>query len=668
MCTPHDNASALALSSPLSCLNDDLSPIPQLDGALSPDQLVTRDHCHQSPNTSHASFTMNTKKQLTRLCKDTTLDDYEITVSPIAHNVNIKCSAGFYAKVVLPSLGNIAEQYDNHVDGVSIQCTEVKRVVDGAGASVTGTVVFKLSYLANQSFIGTVHIHLHHTTRRVQLQGSSLVHNKTRAPVWFVDKFLKGIFSQHANTMALNISKFNTAVHTMLTDHLSKINNQEKCGLCGSLFDGRSTKMKCSSCSKNLHKSCFQDKKHACQISQDKVRAFHSTLPAGPDTSGHLTHHVSTPILDNQPPSDPRHDLPLPIPAQVNHTLGSAQGTPLPLPRTAPILVGSTPSSCSPSSLADPLANTLLCSPVITTYPASATSSYPATASGSVSASSSTSMIATRTDTAPISYPGLDHPTILHVPVPAVPPSQQETGTKSKTTQRKKVTNKVSQDLDLELAKIELNTAQTSITALENKIADLKFKNNLLEDRVKQLEAREKGDIFEKYFPSGPKSTQKSQQHVAQSPVVSCCHSTPRLSHCCSPPPCHTSCTETSNMVKVLSSLATTVDTIKVMLVNLQRNNFHQTQTENSMAISPSSPRQGSPPTPLADSAIPAPQIRPPPSPQAAAPLAPELGCPSIPSVTSVAEIGDTTQLNTSMTSIDGDMEDIDPDDLLNLE
>ena len=95
-------------------------------------------------------------------------------------------------------------------------------------------------------------------------QGSSLVHDRIRAPVWFVDSFIKGLFNHFAMTKAVDITNFNTAVHDMLTNHLQKISSQSKCGSCASLFGGRSIPEVCNSCKKMFHKSCFQDKRHPC--------------------------------------------------------------------------------------------------------------------------------------------------------------------------------------------------------------------------------------------------------------------------------------------------------------------------------------------------------------------------------------------------------------------
>ena len=83
---------------------DSLSPIPQLDGPLSPNNPHIPDQLYplgsgsspQLPDKptqpKRVGYSLDKKKQLSRLCKVTLLQDYEITVSPIAQSVKIKCS------------------------------------------------------------------------------------------------------------------------------------------------------------------------------------------------------------------------------------------------------------------------------------------------------------------------------------------------------------------------------------------------------------------------------------------------------------------------------------------------------------------------------------------------------------------------------------------------
>ena len=97
-----------------------------------------------------------------------------------------------------------------------------------------------------------------------------------------------------------------------------------------------------------------------------------------------------------------------------------------------------------------------------------------------------------------------------------------------------KVKNKANSDLTLEYAKYEVNITQAKIRDQEVVIKDLRFKNNLLEARVADLEKRQKQDIYERYFPKPDVSASSGTEPNKQPDSGSCC---PRTSHlvlsCC---------------------------------------------------------------------------------------------------------------------------------------
>ena len=160
-----------------------------ISGNSTPQQYSGRPHQSLTKN-----YTLKQSKQLSRLANDTTIEDFDITVSPIAHNVNIKCSTGFYSLVVLPAFSTINECFRNIVDDILIRVSSIKGHFDNADSNVAGVIVFTLEDKDGKN-VGTVTMHLHHTSRLVQLQGSSLVHGNTRAPVWFVNNVIKSTFN-----------------------------------------------------------------------------------------------------------------------------------------------------------------------------------------------------------------------------------------------------------------------------------------------------------------------------------------------------------------------------------------------------------------------------------------------------------------------------------------
>ena len=551
----------------------ELSPIPQLDGPSTPLHSLVHPSAppQHKPSIRRSSYTLDKKKQLARLCKDTKLDDYEITVSPIAHNVTIKCSAGFYLKVVLPSFSSFTEQYHNQVDGIIIRCIKVEGHIDGDGSNVTAMIIFELIYehQAHPS-IGTVTIHLHHTARKIQLQGSSLVHDRTRAPVWFVDSFLKGIFSHFAKMKSVDISNFNSAVHDMLTSHIQKISSQGKCGGCGSLFGGRSVSEICSSCHKQFHKSCFQDKRHSCSRSFDtltKSLPVTSLLPnASPNAiAGSARSPISTPASISS-------DI------QMAPTYSSATA-PSMLPSSQPLPTFSTENR-PPSVTSSPIITAATFQ--IATTASAAPIHFPVQATHSQTQDNNPAPILNPFANLFVPSPLANVPQSRPAPPPPILPTHTAppppniipgTTTRSRAPVRKNKPPLPPQNLDLEYAKIELNTAQATINVLETTVNDLRFRNGILEDRVKQLEEMKKTEIFDRYFPTQQRRAQSHGQSI-QSPCHSqCCRNPPQ--QCCHQPPhcCHDQAQHSQpgfgsleNIESVISSLRAEVEVIKSKL------------------------------------------------------------------------------------------------------
>ena len=156
---------------PLHDVHGMANAIPQVDGPPpplpSPSQYVTPQH-DPDQNIRRANYTLDRVKQVSRLCKDTKIDDFDITVSPIAHSVTIKCSTGFYTKVALPTFSGMSLHYNTVVNGIEIQCVKIDGQIDETGATVTDLMKFELKYeeARDKPTIGTVAVHFHHTTTR----------------------------------------------------------------------------------------------------------------------------------------------------------------------------------------------------------------------------------------------------------------------------------------------------------------------------------------------------------------------------------------------------------------------------------------------------------------------------------------------------------------------
>jgi hypothetical protein len=187
-------------------------------------------------NVKRAPYNLNRGKQVTKLVNDTTINDFEINVSPTEQNVNILCSTGFYSLVVLPAFSSVFIGYTaTTASNVKIYCYDITGKVDGSNSNVNTVIFFKLNTASNGR-TNNVTITLHHTVRKVQLQGN----NSTRANVWFLENILLEMFSRVSATKALDISNFNVLVRNVVANHEQKINSQQKCKGCEIPFNGRS--------------------------------------------------------------------------------------------------------------------------------------------------------------------------------------------------------------------------------------------------------------------------------------------------------------------------------------------------------------------------------------------------------------------------------------------
>ena len=195
-------------------------------------------------NVKRAPYNLNRTKQVTKLGNDASINDYEINVSPTEQNINIVCSTGFYSLVVLPTFSSVFIGFTKTVANVKICCSDLTGKVDGSNANVNTVIFFKINP-ENSSCTNNVTITLHHTVRKVQVQGSSIVKNSIRANVWFLENILLGMFGTVSATKAVDIGRFNGLVRDIVANHEKKLNSQQKCKGCDIPFNGRSQYEQC---------------------------------------------------------------------------------------------------------------------------------------------------------------------------------------------------------------------------------------------------------------------------------------------------------------------------------------------------------------------------------------------------------------------------------------
>ena len=263
---------------------DSFSPIltiPQLDGVSSPPAVTNSpiisefalpfppnpSFTHQLPTARarNSNYTLDRNKQIKKLRRDTAIDDFDIVVSKNKQNVNIVCNTGFYTKIAVPALQSLTVGHEKLCDGVTVQCQDIIGNFDATHAQQATVMYFRLSQ--NKVSLGGVRIHLHHTNRKLQLQGGAILPDKRTAPVWFVDTVLRSHFTQLSHEKSMDISNFNQAVSSMVTSHLTSEQTPHICGGCKIPFNGRSSPELCSQCGLYFHKfKCFPSPKHECYI------------------------------------------------------------------------------------------------------------------------------------------------------------------------------------------------------------------------------------------------------------------------------------------------------------------------------------------------------------------------------------------------------------------
>ena len=395
------------------------------------------------------------------------------------------CSTGFYTLVAIPAFADTRVGTTHHVGSITMYCYDMAGRIDGIGASVNATIFFRLSNTIDKSSAGGVTIHLHHTVRRVQVQGSSMVTDHSRASVWFVENYLLGRFTAESQNKSFDISRFNTAVNKLVSNHAEKINAMEKCELCAGHFNGRSIREQCNGCTKSFHKKCIQSVAHPCMVPS-------ALAPLSrPETSSGHRHPMMHPTLQ-------------------------------PIPNIA------TMPDNSEGSL-DPIRPSLptLSLPMVPVHDHDGNSDDSTHATDSASEQPSVDYTPANISTSTITP-------VIRVLDPTLPPytplprPSTERLSKGKTKPKSGVATS-KEDIALEFSKIEVNTICARLKVLETKNKDLEFQNSLLLERVAVYERAEKEAIYEKYFPK-PNSVPATNRSDHLPPPHHLCHSVPLLS------------------------------------------------------------------------------------------------------------------------------------------
>ena len=278
-----------SFSSVSSAFSPPKSLIPQLDGAISPastsssayptptafqylenlsypsqELLSTKQPSYSSSSVVHqAQFILNENKQINKLKSDSLIEDFSIEISPSQENINIQCNSGFYTMLLRPCLDIFKPgiEIPHRSLNITIQCRDITKKTDKAGNIVNNVIFLRMYNAADGDSLGSITIHLHHTARKLQLQGSAKMPNKTSIPVWFLEHILKDQLERLAATHSCDISSINTEIQQLINSNYEACKTLY-CGKCDRLMKGKSTPVTCHPCSTTFHKKCFPG--HEC--------------------------------------------------------------------------------------------------------------------------------------------------------------------------------------------------------------------------------------------------------------------------------------------------------------------------------------------------------------------------------------------------------------------
>ena len=454
-------------------LLESLSPIsiPQLDGPVPElsNLVTTHDNILTNTSTRTANFIFNQDKQTEKIKNDAKINDYEVNVNNGDQNATVKCSSGFYLQVARASLGSLHDKSVLSAGNIAITVDKTTVTNDQRGTEATKLLSFSL--LSDQRKVGGVSVHLHHSTRTIQIQGSSIMPDSSRAALWFLKNFVLLRFKEQAKAKHFVIKNTNESILKASNFLPSKSRNH--CSLCNREFNASSKPSECSSCKTFFHKTnCLRE----------HMKNAHSNTETVPVSSTLLSSPAITTITDS-----------IAIPSSSLITLSQPTG-------------GSTQCSQVP----------------INTPPPASSSLSPITSVASVGNHSSTISISTV-------LTSLQPPTTCSSLLSSsLPSSSSSSKPSSKPPKKQKSFVPVTaEQARIEFLQAELAAAQTRIVQLDANVKEKDQRVTILQARLKIFEDEQAKTIHDKYFDSSGyqrKPQAVPQYHPCLHQLPSCCH------------------------------------------------------------------------------------------------------------------------------------------------
>ena len=514
-----------------------ISPIAQLDGA-DDDSIVCTDmenlprHSkNHLVSTIVAQYTLNEKKQLAGLNKNSKLDHFEIVCNDGGKNVILQCNTGFYEAVAKPAFSSISVGFQTQCGPIHVECIESRNTCDKA-ANLPGKLLrFKLYGHGIVSNPATLAVHLHHTQQKVQVQGGADMPDQSKVATWFVNNVLKDKFIAEARIKKFDIENINKVVSQLNGSNplpsasaTSPSNIPSFCPHCKKKFSSNSKPVECSRCSLFRHKmKCSPCPVSSYSSSQSVLTLTSSSNPVlvAPAPTSLFTSDVNVQPMSKRmrqtPDTSPLTSSPAPGPpiADSSSTTTTSLLSSVSLMQSSPVA----PTSAS-ASVSRPLLSG--CSPELspgTSDLSLASLNIPRTCS------SANNPVISSTISTPATLSMLSQPTV--------------NPRKRKANQKSPI--KSPEQAEIDYLKIELNAVRTQVIELETSKTDLERKIKIMEEVIKMHEQRQAANAYKDILTDPNKPSQfnrQSQQQPQQSQQSAATQSYPWYYHW----PPHMSC------------------------------------------------------------------------------------------------------------------------------
>ena len=161
-------------------------------------------------NSREANYMLNDNKQVKGIVQDAKLIDYEVEYNNNEENATIQCSSGFYKTVARPCFASLSVNSILSCMDVTIKVTNITPTYDKNKYEVVALIHFMLAI--GQENLGIIAVHLYHSARKIQIQGSAVMPDTTKIVKWFTSNFVLTKFKEQAKLKKYLINQTNDQI------------------------------------------------------------------------------------------------------------------------------------------------------------------------------------------------------------------------------------------------------------------------------------------------------------------------------------------------------------------------------------------------------------------------------------------------------------------------